>query len=65
MAADPGNCIPKASAIEFIVVAVPMVLQYPVDGADEATKSMKPSSSISPLACNSRAFQTIVPEPVR
>ena len=27
--------------------------------------SIKPSSSISPAACISRAFQTMVPEPVR
>ena len=27
IAAAPGNCIPRASASEFIVVAVPMVLQ--------------------------------------
>jgi hypothetical protein len=27
MAAEPGNCMPSASASEFIVVAVPMVLQ--------------------------------------
>ena len=26
---------------------------------------MKPWSSISPVACNSRAFHTMVPEPVR
>ena len=48
-----------------MVVAVPMVLQYPVEGADDATSLMKPSSSISPLASISRAFQTIVPDPVR
>ena len=27
MAAEPGNCIPRASANEFIVVAVPILLQ--------------------------------------
>jgi hypothetical protein len=31
MAADPGSDIPNTSASEFIVVAVPMVLQKPVD----------------------------------
>ena len=65
MAAEPGNCIPRASASEFIVVAVPIVLQYPVEGAEDATRSINPSSSISPVASSSRAFQTIVPEPVR
>ena len=37
MAADPGRDIPRVSASEFIVLAVPMVLQKPVDGADDAT----------------------------
>ena len=27
MAPDPGNCMPRASVREFMVVAVPMVLQ--------------------------------------
>ena len=27
IAAEPGSCIPRASAREFMVVAVPMVLQ--------------------------------------
>src|ERR1700712_351053 len=65
MAAAPGNCIPRASASEFIVVAVPIVLQYPVEGADDATSFRKPFWSISPLASSSRAFQTLGPEPVR
>ena len=64
MAADPGSCMPNASASEFMVVAVPIVLQYPVEGADDATRSINPSSSISPVASSSRAFHTIVPEPV-
>ncbi|MCY1158485.1 MAG: hypothetical protein MOP51_1509 [Citricoccus sp.] len=34
--------MPSASASEFIVVAVPIVLQKPVDGADEATSFTKP-----------------------
>ncbi len=34
--------MPNASAIAFIVVAVPIVLQNPVDGADAATISMNP-----------------------
>ncbi len=42
MAADPGSCMPSTSASEFIVVAVPMVLQYPVDGAELATSSTNP-----------------------
>ena len=42
IAALPGSDSPSASASEFIVVAVPMVLQKPVEGADEATSSTKP-----------------------
>jgi len=57
--------MPSASASEFIVVAVPMVLQYPTDGADAATSSVNPSLSISPAACSSRAFHMVVPEPAR
>src|SRR4029450_11579524 len=33
IAAPPGNDIPSASASEFIVDAVPVVLQGPADGA--------------------------------
>ena len=57
--------MPSASVSEFIVVAVPMVLQKPVEGAELATSSMKPLGSILPVARSSRAFHTIVPEPVR
>src|SRR6478735_10040526 len=40
IAAEPGSDMPSASARLFIVEAVPIVLQYPVDGADEATRRM-------------------------
>ena len=46
-------------------MAVPMVLQWPGEGAEEATRSMNCSRLISPAASSWRAFQTIVPEPVR
>ena len=36
------SVMPMASASEFIVEAVPIVLQWPADGADEATRSTKP-----------------------
>ena len=39
MAAQPGSDMPSASASEFMVEAVPMVLQCPGDGAEEATSS--------------------------
>src|SRR3954469_7587059 len=65
MAAQPGRLMPRASASPFIVDAVPMVLQWPGDGAEEATSSTKAASSISPAASISRARQTMVPDPVR
>ena len=37
MAAQPGSDMPSASASAFMVEAVPMVLQWPIDGADDAT----------------------------
>src|ERR1700732_237503 len=57
--------MPSTSARLFIVVAVPIVLQYPVDGAADATSVMNAVRSISPAAKRSRAFQTTVPEPMR
>ena len=48
-----------------MVEAVPMVLQWPTDGADAAAMSMNSSSSMRPAASSSRAFQTTVPEPAR
>src|ERR1043166_8564372 len=65
MAAQPGSDMPSASASEFIVEAVPMVLQCPGDGAEEATSSTNSSYLISPVANICRAFHTMVPEPVR
>ena len=50
---------------EFIVVAVPIVLQYPTEGADAAAISMNSFVSILPAANCSRAFQITVPEPAR
>ena len=35
MAAQPGSVMPSASASAFMVEAVPMVLQWPIDGADD------------------------------
>jgi hypothetical protein len=43
MAAQPGSCMPSASASEFMVEAVPMVLQWPTEGAEDATSSMNSS----------------------
>src|SRR3712207_6079622 len=63
--AEPGRLIPSASASEFMVEAVPIVLQCPGEGAEEAISSTYSASVISPAARSSRAFQLIVPEPVR
>ena len=43
MAAQPGSDIPSASANEFIEVAVPIVLQCPTEGAEDATICMNSS----------------------
>ena len=40
MAEQPGSDMPSASAIAFIVLAVPMVLQCPSDGAEAQAMSM-------------------------
>ena len=41
--AEPGSDMPSTSCSEFIELAVPIVLQCPTDGADEATIFMKSS----------------------
>src|SRR5665213_4590514 len=42
IAAEPGSDMPSASVSEFMVLAVPMVLQKPTDGAEDAISLMKP-----------------------
>src|SRR5262249_54466382 len=39
MAAQPGSERPTAAGRGFMVEAVPMVLQWPIDGAEDATRS--------------------------
>src|SRR5690242_4478208 len=63
MAEQPGSDMPSASATAFIVEAVPIVLQWPADGADAHAAAMNSSSSISPAASFRRARQITVPEP--
>src|SRR5579863_6612429 len=65
MAAELGSDIPSASAREFMGVAVPMVLQKPVDGVEATTMRIKPIRSMRPVANNWRAFHMMVPEPTR
>src|ERR1700685_1068617 len=57
--------MPSASASAFMVEAVPMGLQWPTEGADDATMSINSLWSRRPAACSWRAFQTAVPEPER
>src|SRR5882757_8992069 len=65
MAAQPGSDRPSASARAFMVEAVPIVLQCPIDGAEAATESMYSGKSISPAARRLLAAHLIVPEPAR
>src|ERR1022692_2949843 len=57
--------MPSASASAFIVEAVPMLLQWPTEGADDVTMSMNSSYLILPAAWSERACHTTVPEPAR
>ena len=47
----------------FIDEAVPIVLQWPTEGAEDRVMSMNWSTLISPAASIRRACQTTVPEP--
>ena len=40
MAAQPGSERPSASASAFMVEAVPMVLQWPIDGAEDVAEAI-------------------------
>src|SRR4029079_13589769 len=63
MAPPPGGGMPRASASAFIVEAVPMVLQWPIDGAEAAAISRNSRLSMRPAVSDSPAFHTTVPEP--
>ena len=43
IAALPGSAMPNASAMAFMVLAVPIVLQCPSDGAEAQTRRMNSS----------------------
>src|SRR5262249_28958467 len=65
MAAQPGSERPSASASAFMVEAVPMVLQWPIEGAEDATR---PRNSLWPMrraAGSRRPHHTPVPDPAR
>src|SRR4029453_11079452 len=65
MAAQPGSERPSASASAFMVEAVPMVLQWPLDGAEDATRSRNSLYSMRPAAGSLRAPHPAVPDPAR
>src|SRR5262249_8509230 len=65
MAAQPGSDRPSASASAFMVEAVPMVLQWPLDGAEDATRSRNYLYAMLPAACSWRAHHPTVPDPAR
>ena len=57
--------MPSASASAFMVEAVPMVLQWPADGADAAAICTNSFSVMRSAASSCRAHHTTVPEPAR
>src|ERR1700741_2632594 len=63
--AQPGSIMPSASVSEFMVVAVPMVLQKPGGGAEEATTSTYSCWLMLPASSSFLACHLMVPEPVR
>src|SRR5262245_48768925 len=63
MAAQPGSESPSTSATAFIVDAVPMVLQWPSEGADAAAASRNCFSLICPAASLRRDLHITVPDP--
>ena len=65
MAAQPGSERPSTSATAFMVDAVPMVLQWPSEGAEAAAASRNCFSLICPAASLRRERQMTVPEPTR
>ena len=63
MAEQPVRDMPSASASAFMVDAVPMVLQWPADGAEAAAICRNLSLSIKPADNWRRPFQMAAPEP--
>nr|WP_298326025.1 hypothetical protein [Haloactinopolyspora sp.] len=61
--AEPGSCMPSASATQAMVEAVPMVMQCPLDRAMHPSASKTSSCVIRPALRSSSNFQTCVPEP--
>src|SRR5215831_11429474 len=65
MAAQPGRERPSASASAFMVEAVPIELQWPIEGAAAATESMYSAKSILPAANSLAEAHLTVPDPAR
>src|SRR5271170_5983501 len=59
-----GSASPSDSAIEPIVDAVPMVMQWPAERDMQDSASLNSSSVILPTFTSSLNFQTEVPEPM-
>ena len=62
-AAEPGSCMPRVSARQAIVEAVPMVMQWPQDLAMPLSAITHSAWVIRPAASSASNFQTWVPEP--
>ncbi len=62
-AADPGSCMPSASAMHAIVEAVPMVMQWPQDLAMPLSATTHSSCVIRPAASSCSNRQMCVPDP--
>jgi len=63
MDAIPGRVMPRASAAEVMVEAVPIVMQWPGDRAMPHSSSASSQSPISPARASSQNFHTSVPLP--
>ena len=59
----PGKVMPIASAIAVMVLAVPMVMQWPSLRATPPSTSIQSSAVIVPARRSSQYFQTSEPEP--
>src|SRR5262245_47741080 len=59
-----GRPIPRASTMDAIVEAVPIVIQWPAERLIQLSASKKSHIGIAPLRTSSLYFQTAVPEPI-
>ena len=63
MEAIPGRVMPRASAAEVMVEAVPIVMQWPGERAMPHSSSASSQSPISPARASSQNFHMSVPLP--